>query len=296
MRYNATGLFLSCGASMLLILVSGCLSADVAGEGNATPLGSTHDGTIAFVKRLLERNHLAERAGQDNLPSGKDWRDLAVFQVNGALVVSWNLSPSPYMIARGSPLVFRSDGSYLCQPFEYRIGDVTGDGIPDLVALEDLAVSHTMPAFALMVYPLGKEAAPARFLGTVYSDYACSPKLVDFRGDGVYEIVAYVQEPQVQDLMALGKGSREKPRFFATVWSVKDGFPRLILACANRRFDVRYNTAEGDVLQFCVDEAAEEGRLDKYVNVMWDAKQGKFDIGGLEKAGAPVFVNRGMSD
>ena len=182
--------------------MAGCLGKPSGGSDSERKSPASCSGAMVqdnqkLVRSLLEKNRLSQLLPPPSLPQGEDWDRLSLQFFPNLVVVDWKYDSrlgqkntiNDFIIPRlWCSLIFRSDGQYICEAAEYRIGDVTGDGVNDLVTVE-----LREGLFYFYVYPLGPHAPPARYLGSVPNAYS-PPQLVDFNGDGIFEIVTKQNE------------------------------------------------------------------------------------------------------
>ena len=250
-----------------------------------------------FVQSLIEKNRLAQLRGVELLPGEADWDGLSVQVFPWGIMVSWGREDPQLAVygmkyGPGSPLVFTALAQYVCAPMFHCVGDVTGDGVDDLVTAESFSSNEA----GFFVYPGGKNAPPARFLGSTSPGYD-RHALVDFNHDGVFEVVTTQNQPLILD-HRLGVPAQSGERYL-TVWSLKFGIPRLLLALLDRtpyEIDTRRCTlriAKHAPPLEAMFVGGPNPRPD-WLEFSWNPQGQRFNIPSLQDSDVVVIVNEPM--
>jgi hypothetical protein len=266
---------------------------------------------VAYTRSLFESNHLDSLI---RFPDKKAQEGIRVERHPGFVEISW-LDRQEDM-ATEEHLLFTAEGRFLCNAAEYAVGDVTGDGTEDVVAMEQCGAPFRfnrpnvkymgyklqeppIPSLLHIVYPMDRPSMPARYLWTsgFRSDYRFS--LADLAGDGVPLIIGCATDPDI-GWIGLGSPPKNEPvsSMRTVVWSVKHGLPVLLLAFDYTDYEIVKPKHPGEPATLRCHVAPDVTRDIEGGDavIRWDAKQRRFDLSELEKTGLLVYISRTMPE
>ena len=293
-RMLLTTLIVPCG----LVVGLGC---HTGGSGRAAY-------TPNDVRALLDRAHLGPSLKLWGIvPDERKMNPVEVVGFPGGVGISWPyFGVTNWDEPQGLTFFFTDEGCFMSAAERYVLGDVTGDGTLDLVAVEIFALpERAVVGYYCTVYPMDKPPLPARRLGMMGTEL-WPVVLEDFNGDGVLEIVCNHERPVINlPSPDIPRPERQVDSVLA-VWSLKYGIPRLLLALEwawalppwQRSPVGGRGGGPGALPWICVPErrpnvGAEESR---WIEIPWDAKGRKFDISAAKGRDLVIVWNAPLLD
>jgi hypothetical protein len=208
------------------------------------------------------------------MPVGQAWDRLRLGYFPGGVAVNWYYGT----MEMASPILFDASGAFVCQAIQYASARVTGADSQDVVTAEWIGLG-----IGFVVHRLDQPKPRGILLGSM-SKYAYSlqlfPAIWDFDDDGVFEIICLLPSCSLAkgagiDLSRL-KGESEE--WLVTVWSLRGGAPKIVLAFT----ECEYHAPGG-----LYDGLYVEGK-----KIEWDAKAKRFAVPDF--AHIRVLVNEGL--
>lgn len=252
---------------------------------------------VKCLEVLLARNHLPHDA---LMPNEAERKYIQMKRFGGGFAIAWRPPETGDAAPEGmraQTLLFYEDGQFMCEPYDYALGDVTADGTRDVVALELCGMLQGIGSGTIvcMVYPMDCPHQPARFIGNVPVDAAyLRDSVADVTGDGVPEVIIIQQEPDIQpESAACGE---DIPGYLG-VWSVKHGLPRLLLAVKAYLYEVLEPGKMGGLYGIRVwTQAGKATGKPEWATITWNQRAQKFDVSDARNKGIRVLQNIAMLD
>jgi len=295
-RSGCLGLSLSLLLGIALAL-PGCRSRTETAHAAGSPVATEGRTPGAVAADLIAQNHLREHLGPEGFlyPRDEPPAALRVSQHTWGISVGWQKPRNPPGIAP-VPLLFDTSGHFICRALGLATGDVTGDAVEDLVAVQQLSCGQ----YGYFMYPGGRNAPPARYLGGRLRLWQ-SPRLVDFNGDGVLEVVTVQDQPLLSPEIKYAVDVNELIEHgltrYVTVWSLKYGLPHLLLAFIEGEYEIAEGPEPGchririkvPPKELLVDHQPQEV---EWRELTWDRDARKFRVPDLKGTFIYVIINR----
>lgn len=252
---------------------------------------------VRYLEVLLAQNHLPH---DPLMPNEAERKYIQMKRFAGGFAIGWRAPETGDAASEGMSahtLLFYEDGQFMCEPYDYTLGDVTADGTPDVVTLELCGMLQGIGSGTIvcMVYPMDSRHRPSRFIGTVPVDAAyLRDSVADVTGDGVPEVIIIQQEPDIHpESPACGE---DIPGYLG-VWSVKHGLPRLLLAVKAYPYEVLEPGNMGGLFGIRVwTEAGKATGKPEWATITWNQRAQKFDVSDARNKGIRVLQNIAMLD